>query len=393
MPQNAVIPISSHSLVNGVRLSLPSPAQLFAHLGIARLQERVRKMVVVGQDRVERVNAAVVMKRAEVEITDAPAKDPLVETQHGPNPLALWNRLIAEYGPRPLASADDRRLELTHGVLIVFAEDLHVVDATLHAALGVKDPDRHLIGAGLVGDEQPNGRVADIRGTEAKRSVDEIDLALHAIAVDEQNDPGVRRVVVDPGDSDRAAEQAGGMARGAGAAFEVDVLAGQWWERRHPIRDPENPRPVRDGLPTHQYHGAVSRQRTSRNRTRSTSSFESGVAAATTQPNDRDAAISTRVLGARRANTSFSSRSCSTVFSPEASALASSSRDRCFSAARAAWSSGDSLTRAIVDDVIGGGDNSHEDQPGPTITRAGSVEAVRDNTRDNIHSVQGVQSV
>ena len=34
----------------------------------------------------------------------------------------------------------------------------------------------------------------------------------------------------------------------------------------------------------------------SRNRTRSTSSFESGVAAATTQPNDRDAAISTRSL-------------------------------------------------------------------------------------------------
>jgi hypothetical protein len=80
------------------------------------------------------------------------------------------------------------------------------------------------------------------------------------------------------------------------------------------------------------------------------------------QPNDRDAPRSTRVRGARRANTSFSSRRCAPVFSPDASALASSARDRCFSAARATWSSRVSCPRVILGHAIGGGSADHQDQ-------------------------------
>jgi len=51
-----------------------------------------------------------------------------------------------------------------------------------------------------------------------------------------------------------------------------------------------------------------------------------------TQPSDLEAARFTREIGASCANTPFSSRSCSIVFSPDLGARRSSSRERCFSA-------------------------------------------------------------
>ena len=77
---------------------------------------------------------------------------------------------------------------------------------------------------------------------------------------------------------------------------------------------------------------------------RLTSSAASGGFAATAQPNLSDAVRSTRASGASFANTSFWSRSCSAVFSPDASARVFS-RHRGFCAARAGI---EDLTRVIV---------------------------------------------
>jgi hypothetical protein len=53
------------------------------------------------------------------------------------------------------------------------------------------DPDRYFTAAGVARDHESDSRVTDVAGAETERGVDEIDLALFASAVPEQDDPRV----------------------------------------------------------------------------------------------------------------------------------------------------------------------------------------------------------
>ncbi len=125
------------------------------------------------------------------------------------------------------------------------------------------------------------------------------------------------------------------------------------------------------------------------NRMRLTSSAASGGFAATAQPNLRDAVRSTLASRASFANTSFSSRSCSAVFSPEPPMPARPPRATAASAQRARRDRKHDL-RSVpsLTMLLAAGTTVARARPPACGRRPDSAaDEIRDNTRGNIHPV------
>ena len=155
------------------------------------------------------------------------------------------------------------------------------VDPALHATLRMDDPDRHFSAAGIVRDEQPDSRVTDIAGAKTERGIDEIDLALFAIAVTEEDDPvfgvwsSIPAILTEPPSSAAAWRAARALPSKSMSLLVSGTKAG-----------------MRSATPRIRVQYATACPPTSTTersavngpsctRTRSTSSLESGVAAAT----------------------------------------------------------------------------------------------------------------
>jgi len=112
------------------------------------------------------------------------AEDPLVDLQHGSDSL-LFGQVVAikdELGPQP--GAEDRHLELPHRQRPGLAQLDRVDDPALHAPLRVHHPDCG--GRRPVVERELNGGVPDVAWVEPEWRIDEVDLALDALGVGEQ---------------------------------------------------------------------------------------------------------------------------------------------------------------------------------------------------------------